>query len=1377
MSSSKEDHRTKAQLLGENEQLRRQLEEAQQTLEVIRAGDVDALVVAGPHGEQVFTLTGAEHIYRVIAETMNEAALTVDPDGTILFSNQRFCDLMQTPMHEVLGRKVLTFAARPQQPGLRKLLTEARTGPAQRRLTLRAADGTVVPVQLAASPLRLDESTSICLVATDLTGLETSANSIRVLREHQQALEESEARFRAIFESSQDAVTIMDDEGVYVQANPAVEAVFGLPPQELVGRAISDFVGEQIDFPALWRDFLAKGSFRSELPVVNAQGRMRIVEVRATANILPGQHMSVVRDITARKQAEESLQQANEGLQTQAGELATQTEELRVANEELNARQAELRGSEAHMREQASRLEAVLDAAPAIIWIAHDRDCQNITGNRAGREFLRVSHDTVNLSKTGPTPEKLAHYRIFVDGVELAPQDLPIQVVARSGRPLRDYTFEIRFADGSVRSLTGNVIPLLDAEGRPAGAVAAFLDITDRKQAEEALRRSEERYHHLFEDDLTGNFISTPEGEILLCNPAFARMFGFSSAQEAVGTSMLKLYPDPGERKSLVARLQQQERIERLEVWRKRRDGQPIYVVENLVGHFNERGELYEIKGYLFDDTERKQAEEALRKSEEKFAKAFRSSPIAIAVTRQSDGRIIEVNEAMLKLLHFDRAEAIGRTTLDLGIWVNAGDRTAFVEKFATSGSVRDLEYRLRTRDGAIVTVRLSAELLEFGGEPCMLSTLVDMTERKRAEEALRQSEERYHRLFEEDLTGDFLATPDGKVIECNPAFAEIYGFADRAQAAQCDLSRFNPADWADLMARLRAECRIQGHQGVHRRPDGREIHIVANVIGRFDEAAELTEVQGYLYDDTERRRAEEVLRESEERLKRAQEMAHLGSWELDLVNGHLSWSDEVYRIFDVRPQEFRATYEAFLEFVHPDDRAAVDAGYSDSLQEGRNTYEIEHRILRKSTGEVRIVHEKCAHVRDASGRVVRSVGMVHDITERKQDEEALRQLNATLESKVAERTAELEYRARQLQRLALELSQAEDRERKHLAEILHDDLQQQLAAAKFHLGLLNSRARRDPTQQAVITQVAHLLNDAIQKSRNLSHELSPAVLYHSGLAAALNWLAEQIRTKHGLNVTVKAFGEVSTESEALRAFLYRAAQELLFNVVKHARVDEARIRVRRLGRCLCLSVSDRGRGFDPQRLRETPGFGLLSIRERVELLGGRMKIRSAPGRGSTFFIVVPDGALTPAPGTGQLGVAPVPAAIPGARPRGEPRLRVLLADDHEIVREGLASLLAEERDIEVVGAAANGREVIDLADQLHPDVVVMDVAMPLIGGDEATRQIKMHLPQTRIIALSMYEEADLVERMYRAGAARYILKTAPSHELLAAIRGQSGPA
>jgi PAS domain S-box-containing protein len=373
----------------------------------------------------------------------------------------------------------------------------------------------------------------------------------------------------------------------------------------------------------------------------------------------------------------------------------------------------------------------------------------------------------------------------------------------------------------------------------------------------------------------------------------------------------------------------------------------------------------------------------------------------------------------------------------------------------------------------------------------------------------------------------------------------------------------------------------------------------------------------------------------------------------------------------------------------------------------------------------------------------------------------------------------ELQERARQLQQLTLELSQTEDRERQRLAEVLHDDLQQLLAAAKFHLGLLSNRARGDRETQGEILemagQVREMLQEAINKSRSLSHELSPPGLSHNDLQEAFEWLAQQFQRKHGLTVHLDTRERIELLSEPLRAILYKAAQEMLFNVIKHAGVREAKLRLRRWGGSLYLSVSDKGQGFDAEEPGRTGGFGLLSIQERVKLLGGRVKIRSARGKGSTFLIVVPD-SQPPATRAGDRDRDQAARDRPTQEKRQtsspEHVLRVLLADDHKIVRKGIECMLVDEPDIEIVGQAGNGREAVDLAYQLEPDVIVMDVSMPVMPGDEATRQIKLHLPQTRVVALSMHDEARVMDRMCKAGAAAYLLKTAPSEELLAAIRG-----
>ncbi len=273
--------------------------------------------------------------------------------------------------------------------------------------------------------------------------------------------------------------------------------------------------------------------------------------------------------------------------------------------------------------------------------------------------------------------------------------------------------------------------------------------------------------------------------------------------------------------------------------------------------------------------------------------------------------------------------------------------------------------------------------------------TFVDVAEIKQAEEALREALERaawLARFPGENPNPVMRTSAEGTILYCNPASIKNQDWA-------CSVGDLLP----DPVRTLVAPAMAAGEE-LHREVQLGE-NFYAVTLAPFPEESY---VNVYGREITKRKQAEESLRRSEERLKRAQEIAHLGSWELDLVDNRLIWSDEVYRIFGLEPQEFAATYEAFLERVHPDDREAVDAAYSGSIRENRDTYEIEHRVIRKDTGEIRFVHERCQHFRDASGTIIRSVGMVHDITERKRAEEALRKLNAELEERVAEQTAEI---------------------------------------------------------------------------------------------------------------------------------------------------------------------------------------------------------------------------------------------------------------------------------------------------------------------------------------------------------------------------------
>jgi signal transduction histidine kinase/CheY-like chemotaxis protein len=379
----------------------------------------------------------------------------------------------------------------------------------------------------------------------------------------------------------------------------------------------------------------------------------------------------------------------------------------------------------------------------------------------------------------------------------------------------------------------------------------------------------------------------------------------------------------------------------------------------------------------------------------------------------------------------------------------------------------------------------------------------------------------------------------------------------------------------------------------------------------------------------------------------------------------------------------------------------------------------------------------------------------------------------------------QLQWRMAQLRRLSLQIGDAEEQERRRLAVYVHDDLQQILAGIKFHLDV--TRLQIDDPQEldAGLERIGNLVRDAIAGTRSLAHELSPAALHRNGLPAALNWLAEHVHTLHGLRVDVSnAVGELHLEGP-VAIFLFRAAQELLLNVSKHALTDYAEVRLRREGAGIRLEVADRGRGFDATEFDDVdapPSFGLFSIRERAELLGGTTRIDSVAGEGTTVTLFMPseepmqDAESPEAPEDTGLADAAHSVVADDLR-SGDSRIRVVLVDDHVVVRSGLRLALTQEPRIEVIDECDDGFQAVQAAERVPPDIIVMDVEMPGMDGIEATRRIKRRHPEIRIIGLSMFDDPETSRKMRQAGADSYLSKAGPSEELIAEIlaRAESG--
>jgi two-component system, chemotaxis family, CheB/CheR fusion protein len=337
-----------------------------------------------------------------------------------------------------------------------------------------------------------------------------------------------------------------------------------------------------------------------------------------------------------------------------------------------------------------------------------------------------------------------------------------------------------------------------------------------------------------------------------------------------------------------------------------------------------------------------------------------------------------------------------------------------------------------------------------------------------------------------------------------------------------------------------------------------------------------------------------------------------------------LSANASFYETFRVEPQDFvgRLVYDLGLghgEIQGLKEHLEQIRGEKTSFQDfqieqdfpgiGRRTYIFSARRIEP--------------VVDVPSRILLAL---EDITDREKERKQLQDFSDELERRVTDRTALAEQRTVQLRTLAAELTKSEQRERERLAKVLHDNLQQLLAGARFRLSILEPRVQ-DETSRKTMTVLSGLLDQALETSRSLTGELSPTILFEAGLEAALPVLGRQMETNHGLVVHVETNTHVEQDEDGVPVLLYNAARELLFNVVKHAKVQSAEVRLSRVGGGMVqLVVSDEGVGFDPARLASVgtsgSGLGLFSLRERLEYMGGHIEIESAPGRGTRVTLL-----------------------------------------------------------------------------------------------------------------------------------------------------------
>jgi CheY-like chemotaxis protein len=323
-----------------------------------------------------------------------------------------------------------------------------------------------------------------------------------------------------------------------------------------------------------------------------------------------------------------------------------------------------------------------------------------------------------------------------------------------------------------------------------------------------------------------------------------------------------------------------------------------------------------------------------------------------------------------------------------------------------------------------------------------------------------------------------------------------------------------------------------------------------------------------------------------------------------------------------------------------------------------------------------------------------------------------------------------------------------------------------------------------DPEVGKTLQGVDQLLHQSLDYTRSLVSELTPQALYERGLGAAIRWLGDQMRRQAVLNVDVDVDAPELPLPEADAVLLFHSIRELLFNVLKHGKINCASVSMQYTQNILSITVSDQGCGFDVSRLSEdhSDRFGLLSIRERMTALGGSFDLQSIPGKGTVASLHLPvtvssesieAEVKTPSFENVASRRAFEQDLVPPSP--GEPNavtpLRVLIVDDHQMVREGLCSILREYEDLAVVGEASTGEQALQLAGTLFPEVVIMDMHMPGWNGAESTTRILKEHPTIVVIGLSIQTDSHVSDSMLAAGAAAFLPKETIGSELYSTIQ------
>jgi len=574
---------------------------------------------------------------------------------------------------------------------------------------------------------------------------------------------------------------------------------------------------------------------------------------------------------------------------------------------------------------------------------------------------------------------------------------------------------------------------------------------------------------------------------------------------------------------------------------------------------------------------EREKSEQALYESKQRYETVFRTSPDAITVSRLDDGLIIEVNEGFTALSQYSEKEVIGRTSFDIGVWHDPQNREEMVTRLQKDGYLKNFEAEFIRKDGVVIDVLLSANVIMLNDELHMLAVSRDITQWKKAQKILQVS----HRFLQ----------ISNRYKEMNPLLTKFISVIK--EMTNCSAVGIRILDEDGKIPYQAFEgFSQQFYESENPKTLDSANCMCARVILQKTDLHQpyFTEGGSFLVNST----TGFIETLSNEQKARICSVCNMHGYEsVALIPIYLG--DKVLGLIQVVDPQENMFSERTIETLED---AALQLGIALKRVRSEEALKESHQAL-----------ERKVAVRTAMLASANEL-LKLEIEERKLSEKKLLKQQEKLRS------------------LSSELVLTEERERRRIATDLHDRIGQTLAVTKIKLGELREASASSEAGAKALDEIQQYIEETIQDTRSLTFELSTPVLYVLGLEAALAWLANQTREKHGLQIEVKDDGKPKPLDNGCRVIAYQAARELLFNIVKHAQAKSATVSIKKYDDAVRIDIEDNGIGFDTAELdtiaSDPKGFGLFSIQERFHALGGRLEIHSEPGRGTLVSLMLP---------------------------------------------------------------------------------------------------------------------------------------------------------